>query len=95
MKLFTYTAETSAQALAEAKKELGDEFSIINQKKLSDGTYSDARVLTLRELFILSSINPDIDLPEGVSDSQIRYIVGEGIPPKRLRKIIKGASYND
>ena len=29
MKLFTYTAETSTLALAEAKKELGDEFSII------------------------------------------------------------------
>ena len=64
-------------------------------RKLSDGTYSDARVLTLRELFILSSIDPDIDLPEGISDSQIRYIVGEGVPPKRLRKIVKGASYND
>lgn len=38
MKLFTFTAETGAQALANAKKELGDEFSIIAQKKLSDGS---------------------------------------------------------
>lgn len=60
---------------------------------LEDGTYSDARVLTLRELFILSSINPDIDLPKNVSDSQIRYIVGEGVPPKLLMKIVKEAKY--
>lgn len=39
MKLFTYTAETSTLALAEAKKELGDEFSIISQKKTGDGKY--------------------------------------------------------
>ena len=39
MKLFTYTAETSTLALAEAKKELGDEFSIISQKKIDDGRY--------------------------------------------------------
>lgn len=39
MKLFTYTAETSTIALAEAKKELGDEFSIISQKKTGDGKY--------------------------------------------------------
>lgn len=62
---------------------------------LPDGTYSDARVLTLREIFILSSINPDIDIPTNLSESQIRYIVGEGIPPLMLMKIIKGVSYND
>ena len=50
MKLFTYTAETSAQALAEAKKELGDEFSIINQKKLSDGTYEVSVAISEEDL---------------------------------------------
>lgn len=62
---------------------------------LSDGTYSDARVLTLRELFILSSIDPDIDLPPNISDSQIRYIVGEGIPPRLVMKIVEGIKYGN
>ena len=39
MKLLTYRAESSTLALAEAKKELGDDFSIISQKKLFDGSY--------------------------------------------------------
>ncbi|MDE5602720.1 MAG: flagellar biosynthesis protein FlhF [Helicobacter sp.] len=39
MKLFTYRAETSALAITQAKKELGDEFSIISQKKLANGNY--------------------------------------------------------
>ena len=62
---------------------------------LSDGTYSDARVLTPRELFILSSIDPDIDMPSNISESQIRYIVGEGIPPRLVMQIVRGVSYGN
>lgn len=64
-------------------------------RKQKDGTYSDARVLSLREIFILSSINPDLDIPKDISESQIRYIVGEGIPPKMLMAIVKGVSYEE
>lgn len=56
---------------------------------LSNGLYSDARVLTLRELFILSSIDPEIDLPDFASDSQIRYMVGEAVPPLLMEVICK------
>lgn len=62
---------------------------------LSDGTYSDARVLTPRELFILSSIDPDIDMPSNISESQIRYIIGEGIPPRLVMQIVKGIKYEN
>lgn len=55
-----------------------------------DGTYSDARVLSIRELFILSSLDPDLDLPNFVSDSQIRYMIGEAVPPKLINEIMKG-----
>lgn len=60
---------------------------------LPDGTYSDARVLTLRELFILSSINPDIDVPDFASDSQIRYMIGEAVPPLLIEAICKNIKY--
>lgn len=56
---------------------------------LPNGLYSDARVLTLRELFILSSINPDIDIPDFASNSQIRYMVGEAVPPLLMEHICK------
>lgn len=58
-------------------------------RDLGNGLYSDARVLTLRELFILSSIDPDIDLPPFASDSQIRHMVGEAVPPLLMEAIIK------
>lgn len=67
-------------------------------RKLEDGTYSDARVLTLRELFIVSSLPADWDLPEWCSDNFIRTVIGEAIPPKFSMKIVEsinGGQWND
>ena len=62
---------------------------------LSDGTYSDARVLTLRELFIVSSLPADWDLPSWCTDNLIRTVIGEAIPPLFCKNIIKGIFDND
>jgi len=59
-----------------------------------DGTYSDARVLTIRELFILSSLNPDLDVPTFTSDIQIRHMIGEAVPPKLIHEIAVGLKIN-
>lgn len=56
---------------------------------LPDGTWSDARVLTLRELLIVSSLPPDLDVPQNLSETSFRQIIGEGIPPKMFSKIIE------
>ncbi|WP_159646608.1 DNA cytosine methyltransferase [Erysipelothrix anatis] len=53
----------------------------------NDGTYSDPRVLSLLETFIVSSINTDINFPKGSSETYIRTIIGEAIPPKLLYEI--------
>ena len=50
-------------------------------RKLEDGTYSDARVLTLRELFIVSSLPEEWEFPDWASDAFIRQVIGEAIPP--------------
>ena len=50
-------------------------------RPLNNGLRSDARVLTLRELFIVSSLPPDWDLPNWCSDNLIRTVIGEAIPP--------------
>ena len=55
-----------------------------------DGTYSDARVLTLLELFIVSSIPLSIEIDlEKYSENFIRHIIGEGVPPLMMKKIIQ------
>lgn len=58
-------------------------------RALSDGTRSDARVLTLRELFIVSSLPADWDLPEWCTDNLIRTVIGEAIPPMFSKNIVK------
>ena len=57
-------------------------------RPLPDGTYSDARVLTLLETFIVSSIPEDISFPPDVTENFIRTVIGEAIPPRLLEVII-------
>ena len=59
---------------------------------LPDGLWSDARVLTLRELLIVSSLPPDIDRPSCMTETAFRQVIGEGIPPLMMKKIMKGIS---
>ncbi len=56
---------------------------------LPDGTYSDPRVLTLLETFIVSSIKEDTKFPKAASDVFIRTVIGEAIPPKLLERIVE------
>lgn len=64
-------------------------------KLKADGTFSDARALTLRELFIVSSLPEEMDLPEWCSDSLIRTVIGEAIPPKFTQKVLEGIKIED
>jgi DNA (cytosine-5)-methyltransferase 1 len=58
-------------------------------RRLKDGTYSDARVFSLRELFIVESLPADWDIPEWASDTFMRRIVGEAIPPMLSYNIVR------
>ena len=67
---------------------IGSHNNVHPGSKLKDGTYSDARVLTLLETFIVSSLPKQLNLPEWVTDSFIRKMIGESIPPLMCKKII-------
>jgi DNA (cytosine-5)-methyltransferase 1 len=59
-------------------------------RRLENGTYSDARALTLLELFIVSSLPRNWEYPESFSDNFIRQIIGEGVPPLFIKKLVNG-----
>lgn len=59
-------------------------------RSLGNGLWSDARVLTLRELLIVMSLPPDMDMPDFVSETALRQYIGEGIPSKMVKKIMEG-----
>lgn len=54
-----------------------------------DGTYSDPRVLTLLETFIVSSIPENIEFPAKSSDTFIRTMIGEAIPPHLMERVVE------
>ena len=55
---------------------------------LEDGTYSDARVLTPLELFILDSLPRDWGIPDDTPEILIRQVIGESIPPLMIKAIV-------
>ena len=59
-------------------------------RPLGEGLWSDARVLTLRELLIVSSLPPDLDQPQNLTETAFRQLIGEGIPPLMMKEIMKG-----
>ena len=58
-------------------------------RKLEDGTYSDARVLSLLEILRLTGLPDDWNIPDWASDNLVRQVVGEGFPPKFSAKLIE------
>lgn len=61
-----------------------------------DGTtlYSDPRCLTLLELFIVSSLPRDWNVPDWADERLIRKVIGEGIPPMLVKNIMKNLTDN-
>mgnify|MGYP004550329877 CR=1 FL=1 len=67
---------------------IGSHNNVHPGRKLEDGTYSDARVLTLRELFIVSSLPEEWEFPNWASDAFLRQVIGEAIPPMLTFNIV-------
>ena len=63
-------------------------------RKLSDGTYSDARVLTLLEIFRLTGLPDNWSPPSWAKDNLIRHVIGEAIPPRLVKNIFLGLEKN-
>ena len=57
----------------------------------TDGTYSDARVLTPLELMLLSSLPANWNIPDDTPELLIRKCIGECIPPLLIKQIVSKA----
>ena len=54
----------------------------------SDGTYDNARVLTVYELMLLTGLNDDWDIPDWANESLLRQVLGECVPPLLIKHLI-------
>ncbi|MGL5717705.1 MAG: DNA cytosine methyltransferase, partial [Paraclostridium sp.] len=60
-------------------------------KQNDDGTWNDARVLTNRELLILSSVDGDLDIPHRlITSKRFRDYLAAEIPPIGLKNLLRG-----
>ncbi len=57
-------------------------------RKKMDGTYSDARVLTILELIRLTGLPDDWNIPLWASDNLIRQVLGEAFPPRFAESLL-------
>lgn len=62
---------------------------LIGKDECGNDLYSDARVMTIYELMIMTSLPKDWNIPDGMSDHFIRCAIGEGIPPLLVKKIME------
>ena len=51
--------------------------------------YSDARALSIYELMIVSSLPVNWNIPDWASDTLIRQVIGEGIPPLLIKRAVE------
>jgi DNA (cytosine-5)-methyltransferase 1 len=58
------------------------------QNELGEDLYSDARVLTIYELLIVTSLPLDWPIPDWARETFIRKAIGEGIPSKLIKEIM-------
>ena len=71
-----------------ANGSISSQNNIHPDRKNLDGTYSDARVLSIYELILLTGLKETWEPPK-VSDNLIRQILGECVPPKLIYNLVK------
>ena len=58
-------------------------------KKIDENIFSDARVLSIKELFLLTGLGDDFELPINTPEILIRQVIGECVPPGLIYEITK------
>ena len=78
-----------APAITMRNDAISSQMNVHPGRRQRNGKYSDARVLTPRELLIVSSMN--LEQWENIRTSEIlvRRVLGEGVPPLAINEIIR------
>ena len=77
-----------APAITMANGSISSQNNVHPGRLKKDGTYSDARVLSLKEIFILTGLPNTWHPPIWASENLIRQVIGEGVPPTLIYKLL-------
>ena len=78
-----------APAITMRNDAISSQMNVHPGRRNIDGTYSDARVLTPLELLLVNAMNIDEWNKIDAEENLIRKVLGEGVPPLALNKIIE------
>ena len=81
--------DSPAPTITTANGVISSQCNVHPGRKNEDGTYSDARVLTIYEIMRLFTIPDDWNVPQWASENFSRRVIGEGVPPLFIKKIIQ------
>ncbi len=81
-------ADKPAPTITMANGSISSQNNVHYGRLKQDGTYSDARVLTIRELLILTTLPEDWNIPDWATDNLIREVIGEAVPPLFFKKVL-------
>lgn len=69
--------------------------TIVASEDESIRLFSDARVFSIYELMVVSSLPDDWNIPEWASSNLIRECIGEGVPPKLIEAVVRRICSNE
>lgn len=75
--------------------DVGSQSNVHPGRDNGDGTFSDARVLTIHELLLLSGIPLDWKIPSWANERMVRRVIGEMVAPKLLKEIVAQLKLNE
>jgi DNA (cytosine-5)-methyltransferase 1 len=78
-----------APAITMRNDAVSSQMNVHPGRKMKDGTYSDARVLTPLELLLINTMDTEVWKTIEAEENLVRKVLGEGVPPMALNKIIE------
>lgn len=81
--------DTPAYTITMYNRTIGSQNNVHPGRLMDNGLYSDPRVLTIYEIMLVMSLPENWNVPEWASENFIRSVIGEGIPPLLMQRIIR------
>jgi DNA (cytosine-5)-methyltransferase 1 len=78
-----------APAITMRNDAISSQMNVHPGRKMKDGTYSDARVLTPLELLLINTMDIEVWKTIEAEENLVRKVLGEGVPPLAMNKIIE------
>lgn len=81
--------DSPAPAITMRNDAISSQRNVHPGRELSSGKWSDARVLTPRELLLLNGMKPEEFAEMQIDENLLRRAIGEGVPPLMMNTILK------